>query len=68
MFIQSVLKVALSVMWHQEELRSHKDDKVICKSIVGHHNDAKIALSDGNSVYVHVLNTPIWHLTTGVRS
>lgn len=61
--------MALSVTSHQEEeFQSHKEDKVICKSRVGHHNNAKIALSDRNSMYVHVLNTLKWHLTPGVRS
>lgn len=51
MFIQSPLKVALSVTCHrEEELQSHKEDKVICTSTVGHHNDAKIGLSDRNCV------------------
>lgn len=69
MFIQSLLKVALSMTCHQEEeLQSHKEDKVICKSTVGHHNDAMIALSDRNSMYVHVLNSLKWLLTTGGRS
>lgn len=51
MFVQSLLKVALSVTCHrEEELQSHKEDKVICISTVGHHNDAKIGLSDRNCV------------------
>lgn len=53
-------------MCHQEEeLQSHKEDKVICKSTVAHHSDAKIALSDRNTMYVHALKSL---KSTGVRS
>ena len=50
-FTQSLFEVTLSETWHwQEESHRSKGDKVICRSTVGHHNDAKIALGDWNYI------------------
>ena len=50
-FTQSLFEVTLSETRHwQEESHRSKGDKVICRSTVGYHTDAKIALGDWNYI------------------
>jgi len=40
----------------RRRIAKSQEDKVICKSAVGHRSDAKIGWSDRNAVYIHVFN------------